>query len=195
MDNTLNTFPNDVVRIGQVYKLVCKDENIKDIYIGSSINLDSRLQKHKFNTLNENSSKYHLNVYNKIRENGSWYNWKCEVLDKLQNPTRSQLIQLERMYYEENIDIATLNTVYCGRSKKETNNAWSKKNPDYWKKYRLNNIEAFKEYNDKYYNENKERLAIYYSTIIPCECGTSIRRGGLCKHKKTSKHINLMKNL
>ena len=40
------------------------------------------------------------------------------------------------MYYEENINIATLNTTYCGRSKKETNNAWAKKNPDYWKKYR-----------------------------------------------------------
>ena len=32
----------------------------------------------------------HLNVYNIIRANGNWDNWKCEVLDQLKNPTRSQ---------------------------------------------------------------------------------------------------------
>ena len=70
-----------------------------------------------------------------------------------------------------------------------------KKIPIIGKNTELNNIEAFKEYNDKYYNENKERLAIYQSTKITCKCGSVVTRGGMCKHVKTYKHFNLLKNL
>ena len=45
-----NTFKNNNIISGKVYKLYCKDENIKDCYIGSSIDLNGRLQKHKSNT-------------------------------------------------------------------------------------------------------------------------------------------------
>mgnify|MGYP003661169026 CR=1 FL=1 len=193
MDNTSNTFQREIT--GKVYKLYCKDENIKKIYIGSSINLDARIQKHKHNTLNENSPKHHLNVYKQIRECGNWDNWNCEVLDELKNPTRSQLIQLERMYYEENIDIATLNTTYCGRTKKETSIAWNKKNPNYWQNYRNTHTENFKKYNAKYYAENRDKINKYYNEKKQCECGVSVCRSGMDRHRKTKKHINLMKNL
>ena len=166
MDNTSNTFQREIT--GKVYKLYCKDENIKKIYIGSSINLDARIQKHKHN---------------------------CEVLDELKNPTRSQLIQLERMYYEENIDIATLNTTYCGRTKKETSIAWNKKNPNYWQNYRNTHTENFKKYNAKYYAENRDKINKYYNEKKQCECGVSVCRSGMDRHRKTKKHINLMKNL
>ena len=97
-----NTFENKENVIGKVYKLTCKDDCVKDCYIGSTINLYSRLHKHKNNSVNPNSEKHHLKVYKKIRECGGWENWQCEVLDELENPTRGQLISLERVYYEEN---------------------------------------------------------------------------------------------
>jgi hypothetical protein len=185
-----NTFENDCVVVGKVYKLFCKDETIKDCYIGSSVNIQSRLHKHKSNTQNENSPKHHLRVYQKIRECGGWDNWKCEILDELENPSRSQLIELERMYYEENIENATLNTTYCGRTKKETNKAWWAKNPNYMIDYREKYPEKVKTYNNNYYAKNHERIKEYYKQKVVCSCGCQLNKGSLLKHLKTKKHLN-----
>ena len=43
--------------------------------------------------------------------------------------------------------------------------------------------------------KNKEKIAKYNTKKITCECGATICRSGMDKHKKTYKHFNLMKNL
>lgn len=190
-----NTFENTDDVIGKVYKLMCKDDTIKDCYIGSTINLQSRLNKHKNNSINENSEKYHLKVYKKIRECGGWVNWKCEVLDELENPTRSELIQLERIYYEENIENATMNSVYCGRTPQEARDAWWKKNPDYMVQYRENNIDRIKKYNDDYYRSNREEILTKWKTRLTCECGCVVNKSCMIRHKNSAKHKKLMGEL
>ena len=190
-----NTFENKEDVVGQVYKLICKDESIKECYIGSTINLHSRLHKHKNNSINTNSEKYHLKVYKKIREYGGWNNWKCEVLDELKNPGRGQLVQLEREYYEENIDNATLNTVYCGRTQEESKNAWWKRNPDYMLHYRQNNPDKIKSYNDSYYQANREKILNKWRTKVTCECGCTVNVSGMRRHKESVKHQNFVNNL
>lgn len=187
-----NTFKNNNIISGKVYKLYCKDENIKDCYIGSSIDLNGRLQKHKSNSHNENSPKYNLTVYKKIRECGGWNNWKCDILDEIENPTRKQLIALERIYYEEHIDTATLNTFYCGRTKKEGNKAWWKKNPDYMLQYREKNEEKLKKYNKNYYDKNCEKIKNYYKEKVHCQCGCVVSKGAYIKHLTSRKHKKLM---
>lgn len=190
-----NTFENKENVIGKVYKLTCKDETVTDCYIGSTINLYSRLHKHKNNSVNENSEKHHLKVYKKIRECGGWENWKCEVLDEILNPTRSQLIALERVYYEENIDNATLNSVYCGRTPQEAKDAWWKKNPEYMVQYRENNTEKIKEYNDNYYRLNREKILTNWRQKVKCECGCVVNKSCLIRHKKTNRHKKNMENI
>ena len=56
-----------------------------------------------------------------------------------------------RYCYEDNIENATMNTSYCGRTKKEANTAWWNKNPNYMREYREKHPEKIKEYNDNYY--------------------------------------------
>jgi len=193
MDNT-NTFEDDEPNpTGQVYRLSCKDTTIKECYIGSSINLRSRLQKHKHNTLCETSNKHHLTVYRKIREFGNWDNWKCDVLETVDNPTRSELIALERKHYEDHIDTATLNSVYCGRTPAEGKKAWKAKNPGYQQWYNDTHKEYLKEYYKEYYAENKEKLAEYYTTPTQCECGSIVNRSGIARHRRTKKHLECIK--
>jgi len=65
-----------------VYKIFCKDNNIKDIYIGSSINYHKRIMRHKNNCNNENNEKYNIFVYKKIREYGGFDNWTFETIEE-----------------------------------------------------------------------------------------------------------------
>ena len=48
-----------------IYKLVCNDLLITDLYVGHTKN----------HCLNPNDPKYNLKVYKIIRENGDWNNW------------------------------------------------------------------------------------------------------------------------
>jgi len=190
-----NTFENNNVMFGKVYKLTCKDETVNDCYIGSTINLISRLAKHKNNCVNKNSKKHHLKIYQIIRENGGWHNWKCDVLDELENPTRTQLISLERQYYEDNIENATMNTSYCGRTKKEANTAWWNKNPNYMREYREKHPEKIKEYNDNYYFSNRQKILEGWRTKTTCQCGCILNKSGMNRHLKSARHQKLMENI
>ena len=60
---------------GFIYKLCCKDVNIKEIYVGSSTNYKQRKQSHKSDCTNENSKRYNSCAYQFIRDNGGWDNW------------------------------------------------------------------------------------------------------------------------
>ena len=58
-----------------IYKLVCNDLSIKDLYVGYTTDFTSRKRSHKNRSLNPNDSKHNLKVYKMIRENGDWNNW------------------------------------------------------------------------------------------------------------------------
>ena len=45
------------------YKIVCKDLNVKELYIGHTTNFKNRKLDHKKNCLNPNSKKYNFPVY------------------------------------------------------------------------------------------------------------------------------------
>ena len=78
------------------------------------------------------------------------------------------------------------------------------------KEYRENNKEAIaehrKEYNirnneeilkkkNEFYHNNKEKIKEYKSKKVTCECGCIIGICDLARHKKTKKHLALMKDL
>ena len=42
---------NNKYNYGKIYKLYCKDENVKEVYIGSTINLQKRIINHKTNCM------------------------------------------------------------------------------------------------------------------------------------------------
>ena len=53
-----------------MYKIICNDTTIKDIYVGSTCNFTRRKCGHKSDCNNANTSRYNLKVYQFIRTNG-----------------------------------------------------------------------------------------------------------------------------
>ena len=56
------------------------------------------------------------------------------------------------------------------------------------KEYRENNVEKEKERQKKYHDEHKEETKQKRSEMIECECGASVSRGSLTRHKRRSIH-------
>ena len=61
-----------------IYKIYCKDTNIKDLYVGHTTNFVQRKYAHKMCVISnyENSKLYKV-----IRENGGWENWTMDIVD------------------------------------------------------------------------------------------------------------------
>ena len=58
------------------------------------------------------------------------------------------------------------------------------------KEYSDNHKEESKEYFKQRYQEHKEKISAKDKEIVECECGQSITKGNLPRHKKTKKHLD-----
>ena len=63
-----------------IYKITCKDTNITDVYVGHTTNFVQRKHAHKQNCINDKASNYKYKLYEVIRDNGGWNNWKMEII-------------------------------------------------------------------------------------------------------------------
>ena len=59
-------------KTGIIYKLVSRDINVPELYVGSTCSFRARKAQHKKRCNNENDKKYKYNVYQYIRANGGW---------------------------------------------------------------------------------------------------------------------------
>lgn len=62
-----------------IYKIYCKDDTIKDMYVGHTTNFVKRKYSHKTMCANVNNK---LKIYKIIRENGGWDNWEMVEIAK-----------------------------------------------------------------------------------------------------------------
>lgn len=62
-----------------IYKIVCKDVSINDIYVGHTTDFIKRKCGHKSMC---NNNKKNLKIYKTIRENGGWENWEMVEIEK-----------------------------------------------------------------------------------------------------------------
>ena len=65
-----------------IYKLCCKNPEIKEIYVGSTTNFIKRKYKHKSACNNVKDKDYNYNIYKYIRENGGFSNWDMIEIEK-----------------------------------------------------------------------------------------------------------------
>lgn len=100
-----------------IYKIVCNDLNIKDLYIGHTTQFIKRRYLHKYSCNNENSKRYGLKVYSTIRENGGWDNWSMIEVEKYNCNDSNEATARERYWYESLQ--SKLNMICPKRSKKE----------------------------------------------------------------------------
>jgi len=172
-----------------IYKLChCNDLENENIYIGSTTNFRIRKNKHKNSCYNENSKDFNYPVYEYIRNNGGWNEWKMIPIEVFPCKDKKEL-EVRENYHIELLK-SKLNKNIPSRNKKE----WYKDNKEIIlekkKEYRDANKEIKKEQDKKYREANKEILSEKAKQKIKCDhCGCEITKGNLSRHQKTKKCI------
>ena len=82
-----------------IYKITCNDTNITDKYVGHTTNFVQRKHAHKNTCVNEKSSSYKCKLYEIIRNNGGWNNWKMEIVDFFNCKDLCEARQKEQEYF------------------------------------------------------------------------------------------------
>lgn len=112
-----------------IYKIVCKDLSITDLYVGSTIRFSSRKNMHK-----SQSKQRNVKIYNAIREHGGWDNWEMVEIEKYPCNDGNEAHARERYWYETLG--ATLNSNCPNRSQKENKAKWDAENAEHIAEYR-----------------------------------------------------------
>jgi hypothetical protein len=64
-----------------IYKIYCNDPAVTDVYVGHTTNFVQRKHAHKQSCINLKTMNYKCKVYEVIRNNGGWSNWKMEIVN------------------------------------------------------------------------------------------------------------------
>tara|TARA_R110000782_G_scaffold116074_1_gene206113 strand:- start:10 stop:555 length:546 start_codon:yes stop_codon:yes gene_type:complete len=152
------------------------------VYVGSTCNFATRKNLHKSGCNNGNSTKYNLKVYQTIRDNGGWENWRMDYVEQLPNHTLVQS-KIREQYYI-NLFKAKLNS--C--------NAYTDR-VAYIKEYHDTHKEDKKEYHQKHKEQNNKHSKDYYyknqdklRKKINCNCGGHYQHARKAEHFKTNRH-------
>ena len=81
-----------------VYKIVCRDKEITEFYIGSSVNFNNRIPKHRKDCTDLNFREYCSPLYMFINVNGGFENWEFEVIKEYKFITKKEL-NINEQYY------------------------------------------------------------------------------------------------
>ena len=168
-----------------IYKLVCNDLNVKDIYVGHTTNFIKRKQGHKNVCYNLDHKSYNLKVYKIIRENGGWLNWSMIEIEKYPCNDKNEACARERYWYE--LLNANMNSV-CPTFKVEKRKEYEK---EYYEKYYEQNVHKILKYNKEYRDNNKDKINEKHH----CQCGGFYTNSNKAQHIKSKKHQNFMKTL
>ena len=169
-----------------IYKLVCNDLDVKEIYVGQTTSFKDRKSCHASRCYNESGAKYNLRVYQFIRANGGWTNWSMVEIEKYPCKDTNEAHARER-YFAEALH-ATLNSNVPGRGQKESQAAYRKVNKTEISKYQS-------EYREDHKVEISKAAAKRQSEPVVCACGVTHTRGNKAKHLRTANHARLLAQL
>ena len=159
-----------------VYKICCKDLNVKDIYVGHTTNFTKRKHNHKSRCHNINDKYNEFKIYQIIRDNGGWENWEMIEIEKYSCQDENEAKARER-FWIESLN-CTLNSNVPLRTDKE---------------YRDSHKQEKKEQDAKYRLKNKESLKEKKSIKCKCEiCGVSYTQNHKSRHNQSKFHMNYL---
>jgi len=171
-----------------IYHFVCNDEQISDKYVGHTTNKIQRKNKHKSRCTNEQNKNYHLKIYETIRDNGGWENWRFVILEEFPCQSKTQA-EIREEFWRKQLN-ATMNT----NKAHETREEYLQRHREEMKKYRLEDPEHYKQSNEKYQLSEKgitkrnEYEALRNATKTNCPCGCAVISRQLARHENTQKH-------
>jgi predicted GIY-YIG superfamily endonuclease len=144
-----------------IYKIVCNDVSCLEFYVGSTTCFRKRKYSHKSRCNNPNDIRYNSKIYNDIRENGGWDNWRMVILEEMIDTTKIQA-NIREEHYRLKL-CATLNSqsAYTGLTKEEQIKQYKEINKEKIKEqqkvYREINKDHIKEYNKEYQNTEQRK--------------------------------------
>ena len=180
----------------KIYRII-NDNMPGKVYYGSTCQkLGARMASHRRDAITQNNSSKELFQTGKPI---------IVLIENFPCNSKEELHKRERFYIENN---SCVNKEIPGRTGAEYYQDNKEKFRKYYQEYRENNKEKMKEMNKKYqrdnieiikkkdalkYQKNKKKILERSATKITCECGKTVRNGSLTKHKKSARHIKLMK--
>ena len=157
-----------------IYKIVCNNLNIIDVYIGHTTQFTKRKNNHKSSCNDSKKKSYHYNIYETIRHNGGWENWSMIEIEKFKCKDSNEAGARERYWYE------TLNSnlnTKCPNRKKE----------EYIKTNKEKIRQAEKISKLKY----KEIIKVKQNKLCICEiCKVSFTHSNKARHEKSLFHLS-----
>lgn len=140
---------------GKIYKIEHL-EKPELVYIGSTTQFNRRKANHKRACNNITGSSYNYKLYDMIRLNGGWNEFKMMVIKEYSCNNKTELLIEEEKHRKEYQ--ASLNKIRAYRTEEETK--------QYNKEYATDNITKIIEYQNKWRNDNKEYRKDYYQVNI-----------------------------
>jgi hypothetical protein len=164
------------------YKFVCINDDINSCYVGSTANMKKRRTEHKSACNNENNKNYNYKIYQTIRANGGWSNWKIVEFATRNNITKREAEQIEEEYRVELKGNLNMRRAFL------TEEQHKEDRKEYLKEYYQDNKEKFAEY----YHDNKAKIAEHKKEKHDCPCGGRYTNVHKARHFKSNMHCDFI---
>jgi hypothetical protein len=138
-----------------IYKIVCRNLDVVDLYVGHTTSFKDRKKSHKSTCNTEKNKNYNVKLYQTIRDNGGWENWDMIEIEKYSCNDLQEARARERYWYE--ILSPKLNTVLPLTTKEDI----AKQNHESYLRRLDKNPDANKEHYQKYKESQKNMKKIY----------------------------------
>ena len=174
-----------------IYKIQHEDDESL-LYVGSTTNFTKRKCSHKRNCNNPNGKEFNIKLYQMIRDNGGWDCFRMIQIKEFPcNNKREAEAEEDRIMMELK---ANMNHQRASRSQAEWYIDNRDKNLEQSKQYYIDNRDKFIERVKQNYNENRDKILEQKKQKMTCECGCVVNKGDISTHRKTKKHIDLLKD-
>jgi hypothetical protein len=160
-----------------IYKICC-DDCPEFVYVGSTKAFRERKRRHKSRVNTSRKEK----LYNTIRENGGWDNWRMVIIEDCGEISFTEA-RIKEEEHRAKLN-ANLNMVKCY----QTEEGYKERKKESDKEYYENNKDKKQEYREK----NKEKIMEWKTQKVTCECGRTFRISNKARHEQTKIHKKLI---
>ena len=166
-------------------------DNCDYVYVGSTTDITRRRCDHKRHC-NTETNKSHYKVYQTIRENGGWNEFKMLEIEEYPCENSKQAQKREQYWIDHYKANLNSRKSFGGETKQESKKQYILEHKDEKKAYdkirRTEYAEEIKQKKAEYYKLHKEEL----NQKFTCECGAIVTKQYLSRHKKTKKHLEAL---
>ena len=171
------------------YKIVCKDPDITDCYVGMTTNFTNRRCHHRNCYENEQDKEHNLLVYKFIREHGGWNNFDMVLIESQSFDNSLEAKQHQRKLIEELHAKLNQTTPYRSQEEKKQYQQEYNEKQNLIKRQQVAQRELERQRQNKILLEQKELKKQRDNAKASCECGGKYTMCNKAKHMKSKKHI------